>query len=178
MSVVRDSAVVVVMGVAGSGKTEVAREIAARLSLDYVEGDAFHPPANVAKMKSGQPLVDDDRWGWLDALGAEAGRHRGGCVIACSALRAVYRQRLRASIGERITFVFLDAPAPVAAARVFARPGHFMPASLVESQLATLERPDAEHDVITIDATLPLPAVVVAAETALSARLRLTGAPR
>ncbi|MEG1969872.1 MAG: gluconokinase, GntK/IdnK-type [Burkholderiaceae bacterium] len=177
MSLVRDSMVVVVMGVAGSGKTEVARALAARFSLDYVEGDAFHPASNVAKMKTGQALVDDDRWEWLDALSREAGQHRDGCVISCSALRAVYRDRLRARINP-LVFVFLDAPAPVVAARVCSRPGHFMPASLVDSQLATLERPDAERDVITIDATLPLSAVVVAAETALSARLRLPGAHR
>ena len=177
MSATHQSNVVVVMGVAGSGKTEVARELAARLALDYVEGDAFHPPANVAKMSAGQPLADEDRWGWLDALAQEARRHAKGCVIACSALRAAYRDRLREGIGHPY-FVFLDAPRQVVAERVGARPGHFMPASLVESQLATLEPPVGEGDVVTIDAALPLPAVIVAAETALIARLRLSGAHR
>lgn len=168
------STVVVVMGVAGSGKTEVARELATRLALDFVEGDAFHPPANVQKMKAGLPLVDTDRWGWLDALAAESRCHPAGCVIACSALRAVYRERLRVGIGAPL-FVFLDAPVAVVAERMRSRSGHFMPVSLVESQLATLEPPAAERDVITIDATLPLEAVVVAAESALLARLRRPG---
>lgn len=168
--------VVVVMGVAGSGKTEVARELAARFALDFVEGDSFHPPANVRKMQAGVPLVDADRWGWLDALAAQAARHDAGCVIACSALRAVYRERLRVGIGAPV-FIFLDAPAAVVAERMRSRNGHFMPVSLVESQLATLEPPATERDVITLDATLPLPAVVVAAESALLARLRRPGVP-
>lgn len=163
------------MGVAGSGKTEVARELAARLALDFVEGDAFHPPANVAKMKAGQPLVDADRWGWLDALALEARGHAAGCVIACSALRAVYRERLRLGMGAPF-FVFLDAPAEVVAERMRSRSGHFMPVSLVQSQLSTLEPPASERDAITIDATLPLPAVVVAAESAILARLHRPGA--
>lgn len=159
---------IVVMGVAGSGKTEVARDLAARLALEYLEGDRFHPPANLAKMRSGVALSDEDRWGWLDALGMAARSCAHGCVISCSALRRVYRDRLR-TLTDAPVFLFLDAPASVVAARIEARAGHFMPASLVESQMATLERPQDEPDVHTLDATQPLPEVIAQAQACVAA---------
>lgn len=159
MSVSARAQFIVVMGVAGSGKTEVARGLASRLALDYLEGDHFHPPANVSKMRAGIALSDEDRWGWLDALGMAARSCALGCVISCSALRRVYRDRLRALTGAPV-FLFLDAPASVVATRIEARAGHFMPASLVESQMATLERPQDEPDVHTLDATRPLAEVI------------------
>lgn len=155
----------VVMGVAGCGKSSVAQALAARLGGVLIEGDAFHPQANVDKMKRGIPLTDDDRAGWLDRLAEELERvaARGErAVLACSALKERYRDRLRdatASLG----FVFLDLPPREALRRVAQRDSHFMPASLVESQFATLERPDSEPMTLTLDGTLPLPSLVTEA---------------
>ena len=173
MSVSARAQVIVVMGVAGSGKTEVARELATRLALDYLEGDHFHPAANVSKMRAGLALNDDDRWGWLDALAAAARSCTPGCVVSCSALRRAYRDRLR-TLTHGPVFLFLDAPAAVVATRVEARAGHFMPASLVASQLATLERPEDEPDVYTLDATLPLTQVIAQAQARVAG---LAGGP-
>lgn len=177
MSVSARSQVIVVMGVAGSGKTEVARGLAARLTLDYLEGDHFHPAANVAKMRAGVALGDDDRWGWLDALGTAARSCARGCVISCSALRRAYRDRLRA-LTDSPVFLFLDAPASVVAARIEARANHFMPASLVATQMATLERPQDEPDVHTLDATLPLAEVVAQAQACIAGPAGRTGEPQ
>ena len=147
----------VVMGVAGCGKTSVAQGIVAATGGRLIEGDAFHPPASIAKMSAGIPLNDNDRAGWLDRLGAElaaavaAGERP---VLACSALKRRYRDRLRAAV-PGLAFVFLDLPRSVAAARVANRPAHFMPATLVESQFADLEPPTGEARVLTVDATLP-----------------------
>jgi gluconokinase len=142
---------IVVMGVSGSGKTAVGGAIAARLGLPLVEGDAFHPPANVAKMSSGTPLTDEDRWPWLDAIAAAIREAPGGVVVACSALRKAYRDRLRTAAGRPLLFVFLDGKRETIAARLAARKGHFMPASLLDSQFATLERPlPVEADVVRI----------------------------
>jgi gluconokinase len=153
---------IVVMGVAGCGKSSVAHAVAARLGARFVEGDAFHPAANVEKMRRGIGLVDADRWNWLDRLAAEL---RDACergervVLACSALKRRYRERLRlgsASAG----FVFLNLPPEEAAKRVGARPDHFMPDSLVASQFADLEAPVDEALTLTVDALQPLDAIV------------------
>jgi gluconokinase len=149
---------VVVMGVAGCGKTSIAQEIVTRVGGRLIEGDAFHPAENIAKMRAGVPLDDTDRHGWLAQLGAElaaavaAGERP---VLACSALKRRYRDQLRDAVPD-LGFVFLDLPRAAAAERVATRPGHFMPVTLVESQFADLERPDGEAGVLCIDATLPL----------------------
>ncbi len=150
--------VAVVMGVSGSGKTTLARGVAQRLGWRLVEGDDFHPPANVAKMHAGTPLTDDDRWPWLRAIAREidAMRSRGeDGIVACSALKRVYRDIL---IGERkdVLLVYLQGSKELIAARIAARTGHFMPPTLLDSQLATLEEPDeAEHPIIVSIAPQP-----------------------
>lgn len=148
----------IVMGVTGSGKTSVGSVLAQRLGVDFVDGDDLHPAANVAKMKRGEPLEDADRWPWLDRVGAVLGdgaAHRAGVVVTCSALRRVYRDRIRAgAAGAEPCFLFLDIAPDVSAARLMGRKGHFMPVSLVRSQFDTLERPAAdETDVLTIEET-------------------------
>jgi gluconokinase len=151
---------VAVMGVSGSGKTTLGQAIAAELGLAFVDGDDLHPPANVAKMAAGTPLTDDDRWPWLDRVGAtlaDGAAHPGGVVVACSALRRVYRDRIRAAAGTGLRFVFLRADESEMVARVTARPDHYMPPTLVHSQFTTLEAPDsAEVDVLTLPAMGPV----------------------
>jgi gluconokinase len=146
---------VVVMGVAGCGKSEIGERIAKALRLPLIEGDSFHPAANIAKMRSGTPLTDEDRAGWLDALGRELASRPQGAVLTCSALKRAYRDRLRAAT-PRLRFVHLSLPQEEAQKRVAARPGHFMPPSLVASQFAALEDPAGEEGVVVVDARLPL----------------------
>ncbi len=147
----------IVMGVAGCGKSSLGRVLADALGWPLVEGDDFHPPANLAKMAAGIPLTDLDRADWLDALGAQLGRERGGLVLTCSALKRSYRDRLRAA-SPGLRFVHLRIDQQTALCRVAARAGeHLFPPSLVESQFAALEPPTGEPGVIEIDATEPLP---------------------
>ncbi len=154
----------VVMGVSGCGKTTVGALLAARLGAAFVDADALHPAGNVAKMAAGQPLTDADRWPWLD-LAAAALRDRAPVVMACSALRRAYRDRLRAAGG--VCFLHLAAPQPVIAARMATRHGHFMPPSLLASQYATLEPPGPE-EALELDARLSPKALVDAALAALA----------
>jgi gluconokinase len=150
--------IVVVMGVSGSGKTTVGHLLARSLGAGFIEGDDLHPPANVAKMASGTPLDDADRWGWLDTIGAKARAvHEAGTpvVVTCSALRRVYRERLAAALGSRPRFVFLRGDFELLSARMSARSDHFMPPGLLRSQLATLEEPDGEEGAIAMDVTSP-----------------------
>lgn len=146
----------VIMGVSGSGKTTVAAQLAGRVHATFTDGDDLHPPENVAKMRFGTPLTDADRWPWLDRValtlvdGAAGGQ---AIVVACSALRRAYRDRLRAGTAGQVRFVFLDASYDVIDARMKARMGHFMPEALLKSQFATLERPGPdEDDVLTVSA--------------------------
>lgn len=149
----------VVMGVAGCGKSTVGEACAQRLGWRLIEGDDYHSAEAVQKMRSGTPLTDADRAGWLDRLGAllQAATLPGGegVVLTCSALRKPYRERLRAA-APGLRFAFLDLDQAVAETRVAARPGHLFPASLVASQFATLERPEGEPGVLRLDATAPL----------------------
>jgi gluconokinase len=144
----------VAMGVSGSGKSMVGEAVAASLGLDFVEGDALHPAANIEKMSKGIPLTDEDRFPWLDKIGSEiaaaldAGR---GIVISCSALKKIYRDRLRGFADGHVNFIYLKGSEQVLAPRMAARKGHFMPLSLLQSQLATLEDPSGEAGVITVD---------------------------
>jgi gluconokinase len=144
---------VVAMGMAGAGKTTFGRALAERLAVEFLEGDELHPRANVDKMRAGIALGDADRVPWLDAiaawLSAQLSAGRGG-VVSCSALRQSYRDRLRAA--GPLRFVFLELSRDLARERLQARAGHFMPASLVESQWETLETPDHETDVLTLPA--------------------------
>jgi gluconokinase len=167
---------VIVMGVSGSGKTTVGQALADALGFEFIEGDAFHPTANVEKMAAGIPLTDDDRRPWLDALvDVVHERHeRGvGTVLGCSALRRAYRDRLRTAVPRAESFVLaLDADREPLATRLVSRRGHYMPASLLASQLATLEPLTSDEAGVTLDATRPLDAVIAGARAAVPARTR------
>ena len=147
---------VVVMGVSGSGKSTVGAALADALGVPFTDSDGLHPAANVAKMTQGIPLTDADREPWLDAVGARLAEHTGtGLVVACSALRRAYRDRLRSHAPD-VVFVHLHGEREVIARRQATRPGHFMPASLLDSQFATLEPPAGEPRVLEVDATRPM----------------------
>jgi len=159
---------ITVMGVSGSGKTTVGAALAQRLRVPFADGDDFHPPANVARMAAGIPLTDADRAPWLQTLAGWLREHDAvGGVISCSALRRDYRDVLRAGIG-RTVFVHLDGSPEVVARRVEGRPGHFMPASLVRSQFATLEPLTPDERGLALDLDQPVDALVDAAAHALA----------
>jgi gluconokinase len=144
--------IVVAMGVSGSGKTTVAKGIAKRMNWEYAEGDDFHPQANVEKMRSGIPLTDEDRWPWLGHIGdwiseqVQAGR---SAVVTCSALRRAYRDLLREG-RPAVRFCHVDEPQEVIADRLAKRKGHYMPASLLASQFAILERLQPDEPGVTV----------------------------
>ncbi|MFE0137192.1 gluconokinase [Streptomyces sp. NPDC059037] len=145
--------VVVVMGVAGTGKTTIGPLLADRLGVPYAEGDDFHPPANIAKMSAGTPLTDDDRWPWLDAIGAWAhGRAGRGGVVSSSALKRSYRDRLRAE-APGLVFVHLTGTRELIEDRMSHRQGHFMPTALLDSQFATLQPLGADEAGVAVDVT-------------------------
>jgi gluconokinase len=155
------AAIIVVMGVSGSGKTVIGSRLAEALGGRFAEGDRFHPPENIKRMSAGLPLRDEDRWGWLDAIASEIGeaeRHGETLVVACSALKRVYRDR----------FIYLEVGRDAAAARVAARKGHFMPASLVDSQFAALEPPALDESTLKLDATKDPAELVAFAASAIA----------
>ncbi len=158
--------VIILMGVSGAGKTTIGKRLAQVLGWRFLEGDDFHPPANVAKMSSGQALTDEDRAPWLERLRqaiAEALAQGEDVVLACSALRQAYRERLTVD-AARVRWVYLWAPREVIAQRLAQRTGHFMPPSLLDSQLQTLEAPS---DALRVDVTAGLDEVVATLRTAL-----------
>ena len=146
---------VVVMGVAGCGKSAVGRLIATQLGLPLIEGDDFHPASNVNKMQRGEALTDDDRADWLTTLGLELARHGEGAVLTCSALKAGYRESLRAA-ATPLHFVYLHISEAESLRRVAQRAGHFYPPSLVASQFTALQDPFGEPGVLTLDGSAPL----------------------
>ena len=156
--------IVILMGVAGSGKTTIGSRLADRLGWSFFDGDDFHPPENVAKMSSGIALTDSDREPWLQALAdliASLLASNTSAVLACSALKSAYRDRLKNGAGpntDQIRFVYLKVSPAVAHERLRKREGHFMPEELISSQFETLEEPD---DAIIVDAT-PSPDEIVA----------------
>jgi len=173
-SAISSPSALMVMGVSGSGKTTVAELIARRLGWEMLEGDRLHPPENVEKMRRGEPLDDADRWPWLDRIGArlqEFAAEGRPVVVTCSALKRVYRARLLSARPD-LVFVYLKGSAALLTARVQARHHEYMPASLLASQLATLEEPGADEPAIEVDAALPPEAE---ADAALKT-LRLPGA--
>lgn len=154
----------VVMGVSGCGKTAVGTALARAIGAQFIEGDRLHPPENVARMARGEPLTDELRAGWLDAVGqAVRAAMLGdeGAVAACSALKRIYRDRLRRS-EPSIVFVHLVISREEAFRRVAGRRGHYMPASLVDSQFATLEPPSADETAFSVSAERPVDEIVAA----------------
>ena len=150
---------IIVMGVSGSGKSTLGTALASKLGCPFLEGDDFHAPESVAKMRAGIPLTDADRWPWLDRLGRALGARLaadGIAVAACSALRRVYRDRLREVIQAPVAFALLEAEREELLRRLTSRPHHYMPASLLTSQLDTLEPPQPDELAITLDATRPV----------------------
>jgi gluconokinase len=149
---------VVIMGVAGSGKSTVGKRLAETLHRPFLDADDLHTASARARMASGIPLQDADRWPWLDRVGAWLSGHPGG-VASCSALRRTYRDRLREHTPDAL-FVLLDVPEPVLTQRLAVRAGHFMPLDLLHSQLATLERLAEDERGVTVDGTEPLQHIV------------------
>ncbi len=149
----------VVMGVAGCGKSQLSRQLAQRLGCDGVEGDDFHLPASQDKMRAGIPLEDADREPWLAAVGRMMADVAGDVVVSCSALKRKYRDLLRAHV-PGLLFVYLEIDVHTAAQRVGGRSGHLFPTSLVASQFATLQSPEGEPGVLTVSALLPTQAQV------------------
>ena len=151
------------MGVTSCGKTSVGEGLAAELNCPFIEGDKLHPVSNIAKMTVGTPLTDDDRWPWLEIIGramkAEcvAGR---GVIASCSSLKKVYRQKLAEAAGMPISFIFLYGSRELLAARMADRKGHFMPTSLLDSQLKTLEVPGPDEDAVHLDVALSVDELV------------------
>jgi gluconokinase len=149
---------IVVMGVSGSGKTSAARELTRQLGWEYIEGDDLHPEANVAKMAGGTPLDDEDRWPWLRRIAEVIGEHEAAgisLVLTCSALKRSYRDLLRDG-HPSVWFAHVDVTREVLAERLAKRQGHFMPPSLLDSQLATLERLGADEPGGVIPGDAPL----------------------
>lgn len=164
----------IVMGVSGCGKSTMASALGERLSLDMVDGDDLHLPESVAKMRAGVALEDADRWPWLDRIGDYLSQpHPQGRVVACSALKRVYRDRIRAQAGD-VCFVFLDGDFALIEQRMRQRVGHYMQPGLLSSQFHTLETPQAdETDVIQLSITHPLHDLLAQALLALQARMQV-----
>jgi gluconokinase len=164
---------IVVMGVSGCGKSTMAAAIANALGLGMLDGDDLHLPESVAKMRAGIALEDADRWPWLDRIGqhlthTDSG-HEAGHVVACSALKRSYRERIR-RLAAPVQFVFLDGSAELIAQRMELRSGHYMHPELLASQFSALERPEAdEDDVIRLDITRPVGQLLTEALVALQA---------
>lgn len=150
----RDPCAIIVMGVSGCGKSSIGLKISDALGMQFVEGDQLHPASNVEKMSKGIPLTDDDRMPWLDLIGetmkASLDREQG-VIVSCSALKRTYRDRLRKAVNGQLFFVYLSGSKELLTKRMGERKGHFMPMSLLESQLATLEVPTGEPGVVTVD---------------------------
>lgn len=148
----------VIMGVAGCGKSTVGAALSEQLDIPYEDGDDLHSAEAVEKMRAGVPLNDDDRWPWLDRI-ADALKSDAPLIIGCSALRRTYRDRIRAGAGGPVTFVHLAGDRDLIASRMASRSGHYMPLSLLDSQFATLERPGSDEAIeVTIDQ--PMDAIV------------------
>nr|WP_210273099.1 gluconokinase [Rhizobium sp. WYCCWR 11128] len=168
---------IIVMGVSGCGKSSVGEKLAEALHLAFVEGDALHPAANVEKMSKGIPLTDEDRMPWLDRIGEDMKasiEKSEGIIVSCSALKRIYRDRLRAAVGGNLFFVYLEGSKALLMKRMGERKGHFMPASLLESQLATLEPPTGEPGVVTVDIDDTIEGIAATALKSLAA-LGITG---
>lgn len=159
----RQRRLIIVMGVAGCGKSTIAEGLAAALGGRFFDGDHFHPKANIDKMSRGEPLTDTDRWPWLTLVGQELTRGGGDVVGACSALKQIYRRHIAKMAGAPVVFVHLSGSKELIARRMAARDGHFMPLSLLESQFAALEPPAGEPGAVTVDISPDTEAVIAEA---------------
>lgn len=160
---IRPARIIVVTGVSASGKSTVGKALAAALQAPFLDGDSWHPESNVAKMRAGIALTDEDRWPWLMRYAAalrDQARSVPRVVGACSALRRAYRDCLVSEAGEPILFVYLHGSRDILAARIRQRTDHYMPASLLDSQFATLEEPAADENVLKADVTDAVEAIV------------------
>jgi len=162
----------IIMGVSGCGKSTVGLRLAQRIGVPFLEGDALHPPRNVALMAAGTPLTDADRAGWLDAIAEHlsALTPDEGLVVSCSALKRAYRERLRAAAPD-VQFVHLHGTHALLTARLGGRRGHYMPPALLDSQLATLEIPSTDEAVLTLDIAEPADLLVAQIEHHLQLNL-------
>ncbi|MCU0802565.1 MAG: gluconokinase [Rhodobacteraceae bacterium] len=151
---------VVIMGVSGCGKSSVGEGLAAVLGIPYRDGDDLHPAANVDKMRAGVALTDDDRWPWLDRV-ASVLADEAPVIVGCSALRRIYRDRIRTGAGGPVRFVHLTGSRAVILARMAARKGHYMPTSLLDSQFATLEVPGPD-EALAVEIDQPLAGIIAA----------------
>lgn len=140
------------MGVSGCGKSLIGQTLATAMGLRFTDGDSLHPPANIAKMRRGEPLTDADRAPWLTLVGDTL--RTEGTVVACSALKRAYRDQIRACAAAPVTFLYLRGQRDTLLARMYTRPGHFMPPALLDSQLATLEPPGPDEAHLTADIEL------------------------
>jgi gluconokinase len=151
------------MGVSSSGKSTVGKALGRRLHVPFLDGDGYHPPTNKEKMRLGIPLTDEDRWPWLETLAhalRDAAKTKGSAIGACSALKRAYREYLTEKAGEPILFVFLDGAKEVIARRIANRAHEFMPASLLDSQFATLEAPAPDENVLRMSILDPVETIV------------------
>jgi len=141
----------VVMGVAGCGKSTIAEGLAEKLAGTYLDGDSFHPASNIAKMSAGTPLTDEDRWPWLSIFAKEISGRNGSVVGACSALKRSYRDFITKEANEPVLFIYLDGSRELISNRMSEREGHFMPTSLLDSQFAALQIPSKDEHAISVD---------------------------
>jgi gluconokinase len=146
------------MGVAGCGKSSVGAALAPALNARYIDGDDLHPPANIAKMQRGEPLTDADRWPWLALVGAVLAKPVA--IVGCSALKRAYRDHIASQAGGPVCFIHLSGSRALIGARMKARAGHFMPATLLDSQFATLEPPMPDEFAISVEIDQPMPGLV------------------
>jgi len=146
-----DARLIVLMGSTGCGKSTIGIQLARQIDASFIEGDSHHSAQNKAKMKSGVPLTDQDRWPWLQRLANEMSRMEGSVVTSCSSLRKVYRSYIVAHTNEPVLFVYLHGSRELLASRLRSRHGHFMNKELLDSQLSTLEVPDESEFSITVD---------------------------
>ena len=150
----------VLMGVAGCGKSSVGVALAPVIDAIYTDGDDLHPQTSIDKMSAGHPLTDEDRWPWLRTVGQTLGGAKGRAIIGCSALKRVYRDTITEAAGEPVTFIHLSGSRVVIEDRMGARQGHFMPTALLDSQFATLEPPSSDENAIAVDIDQPIEGIV------------------
>ena len=148
------------MGVAGCGKSSVGAALAPAIDAIYTDGDDLHPQSSIDKMSAGQPLTDEDRWPWLQAVGQSLAESKGRAIIGCSALKRTYRDAITQAAGEPVTFVHLSGSRAVIESRMAARQGHFMPTALLDSQFATLEPSSPAENAIAVDIDQPIENIV------------------